>query len=205
MFRKIGSHSIRTKHGEFNLHAFNYGSKKQRVIILKTPTQNWETPFFLRIQFSCIHSTAFGSIDCDCAQQLDYSLEFCYKNQPGLIIYFPDEEGYGLGLSEKIKLMEREEKLGLSFISIFKNLGFKFNYENVFKIIPPLLRSLDVGLSVKLLTNSPQKVEQLKDIGLTIQSIHSIPIDETKLSKAGLLQLQEKHKKLRHWISKPKV
>lgn len=205
MLKKIGSHSIRTKYGEFDLHAFSYGAKKRGVIVLKTPTQNWETPFFLRIQFACIHSTAFGSIDCDCAQQLDYSLEFCYKNQPGLIIYFPDEDGYGLGLFEKIKLMEQEEKLGLPSITILENLGFKFDYGNTFNILPELLKSLDVGLSVKLLTNSPQKVAQLKKVGLTIESTHFITVDETRLSKIGLLQLRVKHEKLNHWIPAPKV
>lgn len=197
LLSKIGSHTLKTKFGLFELSGFTFGRSRQIVLALKKIVKKWDNPYYLRVQYGCINSMVFGSLDCDCNQQLEYSLKRG-SNKAIVILYFPDQEGYNLGLREKIVLTEQEEFLGISSVSAAKKNRIKFNEKAALRIVPTLLKKMGLGLSVMLLTNSPTKVELLIKVGLHIQRIEPIVIDQSKLSDRGVLEVTEKNKILGH-------
>lgn len=204
MLNKIGSHLINTKYGKYELFGFQY-SNNNNVIALKSKSSDWNKNYLLRIQFGCLHSTAFFSTDCDCFQQLEYSFKLCSRHPPSVIIYFPDHDGYGLGIMDKIKMMEVEETKGISSIKALQGIGCTFDNSNSLEIVPELLNKIGVGNSCNLITNSPQKIQKLITLGIKVVHVHPILIDESNLSQVGISEINDKRDYLSHYPNKPKL
>ena len=201
MLIKVGSHSINTKYGKYRLYGFTY-AKNKNVIALKSQSNDWKDNYYLRIQYACLQSTAFFSTDCDCFQQLEYAFRLCSKHTSSVIIYYPDHDGYGMGIMDKIKLMEEEENNGISSVEALKNIGCSFNNSNSLDILPELLDQINVSHSFNLITNSPQKIEKLKSIGLNVKNVHPILVDESMLSSVGISEINDKRNFLGHFPHK---
>lgn len=150
-----------TKHGNLKLSYLTNQASFERVLVLSNPQIISSQ---VRVHSACMTSEIFGSIRCDCADQLNHSLEVIAKNG-GHLIYL-DQEGRGIGLENKIQAYQLQDKEGIDTLEANIKLGHpvdKRTYENAFYAIKWL------GLkNIELMTNNPLKFQQLKELGINI-------------------------------------
>ncbi len=147
---------------EFGLNLENQGLVSQR-----TP----QKPTLVRVHSECLTGDVLGSMRCDCGSQLQQAMELIEESGAGLIIYLRDQEGRGIGLSEKIRAYELQDQ-GLDTVEANLALGHDVD-ERDFNDAAEILRSLGI-LNVTLLTNNPIKLQTLQEAGfhVTSQTLH---------------------------------
>ena len=152
-------------------------------------------PVLLRIHSECLTGDVFGSQRCDCGDQLADSFAEISKVGSGVIIYLRDQEGRGIGLSEKLKAYLLQES-GLDTVDANLALGHNID-ERDFSDAAEILRELHID-SVTLLTNNPEKAETLIKSGINtkIQPLrsaanpHNQEYLQTKRERLGHLLLE---------------
>ncbi len=125
----------------------------------------------LRIHSECLTGDVLGSLRCDCGSQLERAMSRIEAHGSGLVIYLRDQEGRGIGLSEKIRAYELQDR-GLDTVEANLALGHDVD-ERDFADAAEVLRQL--GLSqVTLLTNNPTKLQTLLEAGIsaTAEDLH---------------------------------
>ena len=157
-----------------------------------------EKPVLVRVHSECMTGDIFGSLRCDCGDQLHRAMGMIEKEGAGVIIYLR-QEGRGIGLVNKLKAYELQLKKGLDTVEANLKLGFKDDMRD-YGIGAQMLSNLGVR-KMRLLTNNPKKMVGLDGYGLSIEE--QIPIEvapnehnrcylECKKLKMGhLLQLVE--------------
>lgn len=160
--------------------------------ILSFGELNSNSPTLVRIHSECVTGDIFGSLRCDCGDQLDAAIEAITKNGSGLIIYLRDHEGRGIGLAEKIRAYELQDQ-GLDTVDANLKLGHDVD-ERDFADAADIINVLGIR-SLTLLTNNPEKAETLTRAGIatTIQAI-KVPLNphnenyvKTKKARLGHL------------------
>jgi 3,4-dihydroxy 2-butanone 4-phosphate synthase / GTP cyclohydrolase II len=136
------------------------------TIVLLNPNTILTDPVYVRIHSECITGDLFGSIKCECGEQLDKSMEIISK-KGGVIIYLR-QEGRGIGIINKLHAYREQEK-GLDTIEANEVLGFEIDarrYDNAVSILK------DLGIvKIKLLTNNPDKVNAITKSGIEVQRV----------------------------------
>ncbi|WP_342268901.1 GTP cyclohydrolase II [Spiroplasma endosymbiont of Aspidapion aeneum] len=158
----INNVKLPTKYGNFTLHTFvdPIDSKHHEVIYKE---KNDKENIIVRIHSKCATGDTFGSLRCDCGPQLEKSMELIEKNG-GMIIYL-NQEGRGIGFVEKMRAYNLQDQKGMDTVqaNIEINRGVdERDYLVAFKI----LKYFGVD-SIRLLTNNPDKIEQLKKYGFS--------------------------------------
>jgi len=147
----------------------------------------------VRVHSQCLTGDVFGSLRCDCGEQLETAMKRISKNGKGVILYMC-QEGRGIGLLNKMKAYELQDK-GLDTVEANKALGFDADLRD-YGIGAQIL--VNLGLKkIKLLTNNPQKIVGLEGYGLKIAK--RIPI-EMKPNCKNRKYLKVKKKKLGHML-----
>ena len=131
--------------------------------LLKFGILNSEKPLLVRIHSECLTGDVLGSLRCDCGSQLERAMNEIESSGSGLIIYFRDQEGRGIGLSEKIKAYQLQDQ-GLDTVDANLALGHNID-ERDFGDAAEILNSLKIN-SVILLSNNPEKLETLTSSGI---------------------------------------
>jgi GTP cyclohydrolase II len=119
----------------------------------------------VRIHDQCLTSEVFGSERCDCRQQLQQSLAMINKERAGGIVIYLQQEGRGIGLANKIAAYSLHDK-GLDTVEANLQLGLPPELRE-YSCIPDILRDLGIT-SIRLLTNNPYKMDQLRRLGVNI-------------------------------------
>lgn len=132
----------------------------------------------LRIHSQCLTGDVFSSLKCDCREQLLMSLKKIAKTG-GVLIYL-NQEGRGIGLSNKIKAYSLQEK-GLDTVEANKKLGFGADVRS-YEIAAEILKDLSVK-SVLLLTNNPDKKKQLEEFGIKVSECISLEVKPNEVNK----------------------
>lgn len=133
-----------------------------------------ETPPIVRIHSSCVTGDLYHSAQCDCGSQLKEALELI-SEQGGAIIYL-HQEGRGIGLFNKMRAYSEKEK-GLDTYEANRVLGFPEDARD-FQVAAEMLKM--VGLTeIRLLTNNPRKIAQLKKYGIKVSEVISTGIFKT--------------------------
>lgn len=180
-----------TKFGKFKMYDANIDGL---TLISFSELVNLEQSLLLRVHSSCSASEIFGSLDCDCSDQLNASMDLIAKNKNGVIIYL-NQEGRGHGISKKIKAVRMMQEQSLDTVEAFEQLNLKQDireYDSVVK----LLKKLDIS-SVRLITNNPRKVDYLSDNDILVDKIISI---EPIVRDENMDYLYSKNNKLDHQI-----
>jgi len=146
----------------------------------------------VRVHSECLTSEVFGSLKCDCRQQLDRALDFISQGGCGVVLYLR-QEGRGIGLGNKIKAYALQEK-GYDTYDANRQLGFADDLRS-YDIAAEMLRSLDVR-SVDLITNNPLKIAGLVEEGIPVRrripsrtehNPHNVGYLKTKRERTGHL------------------
>ena len=155
-----------TERGMFRIVVFrDKRDGKEHVAMVKGEVDGLEgVP--VRIHSECLTSEVFGSLRCDCRQQLDKALDFISQNGRGVLLYLR-QEGRGIGLGNKIKAYALQQGQGLDTVEANQKLGFPDDLRR-YDIAAEMLRSLGVQ-SVDLITNNPLKIAGLVDEGVPVR------------------------------------
>ncbi|MCK4352141.1 bifunctional 3,4-dihydroxy-2-butanone-4-phosphate synthase/GTP cyclohydrolase II [candidate division WOR-3 bacterium] len=191
LVKRVATTSLPTQYGVFALHLYeSILTGYHHIALVKGKVKN-RSNVLVRVHSQCLTGDVFGSLRCDCGEQLKKSLELIQKERCGVFLYMR-QEGRGIGLARKMKAYELQDD-GLDTVEANKALGF-----------PPDLRDygvgaqilVDLGLStIKILTNNPKKIVGLKGYGLKV--IERVPI-EIPPNKINRKYLETKRTKLGH-------
>jgi len=131
--------------------------------LLKFGSIDSRQPLLVRIHSECLTGDVLGSLRCDCGSQLERAMNEIERAGSGLVIYLRDQEGRGIGLSEKIKAYQLQDQ-GLDTVDANLALGHNID-ERDFGDAAEILHSLRID-SVTLLSNNPEKLESLTSTGI---------------------------------------
>ena len=149
-------------------------------------------PPLIRIHSQCLTGDVFGSLRCDCRQQLEMALSMIAEQGAGVLIY-EQQEGRGIGLMAKLQAYELQDA-GLDTVEANERLGFKADHRE-FALPAEILKALQVE-AVRLLSNNPDKVAALENAGIRVvervpcevaPSTHAEEYLRTKKAKLGHL------------------
>jgi 3,4-dihydroxy 2-butanone 4-phosphate synthase/GTP cyclohydrolase II len=160
-----------TNFGFFKLIPFRQKSNGLEHIALIKGEWTADEPVLVRMHSSCITGDTFGSLRCECGDQLHASMEMIEKAGKGAVVYL-SQEGRGIGLMDKMKAYKLQEQ-GLDTVEANLHLGHDSD-EREYGVGAQILR--DLGISkIKLITNNPVKRAALEGYGLEI--VENIPIE----------------------------
>lgn len=182
-----------TKFGNFDLIPFKQISNGLEHSALIKGKWSKNEPVLVRVHSSCVTGDIFGSLRCDCGQQLSKAMEIIEKEGKGVIVYM-NQEGRGIGFSNKIKAYKLQEQ-GRDTVDANIELGFNID-ERDYGVGAQILRSLGVG-KIRLLSNNPVKRAGLEGYGLEI--VENVPI-EIEPNEYNNFYLQTKRDKMGHFL-----
>ena len=182
-----------TKFGDFRIIVFkNEVDHKEHLMIVKGDVRG-KSDVLMRIHSECLTGDVFGSHRCDCGEQLENALRSIEEQGEGIVIYMR-QEGRGIGLTNKIKAYTLQDQ-GYDTVEANVKLGFPPDMRE-YSLAAQMLRELDVK-SVKLLTNNPEKKEDLERWGITVSKRVPIVI---KANSINAKYLSTKKEKMRHML-----
>ena len=193
MLRFIEQSKLPTRWGEFNIHAFEDPFKGKEHVAITMGDCNSGEPLLLRIHSECLTGDAFGSLRCDCGEQLDQALKMISERKRGAILYLR-QEGRGIGLVNKIRAYNLQDQ-GADTVEANEQLGFGADMRD-YSICGPMLKHIGVK-SVILMTNNPRKIKALENMGIEISGRASI---ETERNPHNSRYLSTKSGKLGHYL-----
>src|SRR5699024_10410 len=147
-----------------------------------------ESSVLLRIHSECLTGDVFGSHRCDCGPQLHKALEGMEQEGSGILLYMR-QEGRGIGLVNKLKAYELQEQ-GFDTVEANQALGFEADCRDYY-VAAQMIKDLGVK-NIRLMTNKPQKINDLQKHGITIDERVPLHVSETKEKIAYLQTKKEK-------------
>jgi 3,4-dihydroxy 2-butanone 4-phosphate synthase/GTP cyclohydrolase II len=191
---KIEEADLPTKFGHFKVMIFEDSIHKEHHIALVKGEIKKDEPTLVRAHSQCLTGDTFGSVRCDCGEQLHRSMEMINKEGKGVILYILNHEGRGIGFANKIKAYAIQEQ-GADTVEANRKLGFKTDQRD-YGIGAQVLVSLGVN-KLRLITNNPRKFIGLSGYGLEI--VERVPI-EIPPNKVNLKYLKTKKEKMGHFL-----
>lgn len=164
LIEEIVNVQMPTTHGNFQLYSFKEKLTGEEHLALVKGEWSKGEPVLVRVHSSCLTGDIFGSCRCDCGPQLHRAMEMIEKEGKGIIVYM-NQEGRGIGLTNKLKAYKLQEE-GLDTIDANLKLGFKSDQRD-YGIGAQILHYLNVS-KMRLMTNNPTKRTGLIGYGLEI-------------------------------------
>lgn len=188
---------IPTKYGEFVLHYYSntLDNKEHIAFVFGDITSKTQVP--VRIHSECFTGDVLGSRRCDCGDQLDRALQLISEYGFGVLIYLR-QEGRGIGLLNKLHAYNLQDE-GMDTVDANIHLGHRPD-EREYTIAALMLENLKVK-SIQLITNNPNKIEQLQNLDVQVDGRIAIEIESNCDNRA---YLQTKAHKMDHFLTKTK-
>ena len=169
---EVGSEvDMPTEYGHFKLIPFRQINNGLEHIALIKGEWRPDEPILVRVHSSCATGDIFGSMRCECGEQLHMAMQMIEKEGKGLLVYM-NQEGRGIGLMNKIKAYKLQEG-GMDTVDANLHLGFKPD-ERDYGVGANILRILGVT-KMRLMTNNPVKRVGLESYGLEV--VENVPIE----------------------------
>jgi GTP cyclohydrolase II len=190
----IASSRLPTRHGDFRMVVYRAPEDGiEHVALVKGDLQGQER-VLVRVHSECLTGDVFGSVRCDCGEQLDVAMAKIIEAGTGAIIYLRGHEGRGIGLGNKILAYELQDQ-GRDTVEANLDLGLPIDTRS-YEMAAQMLKHLGVA-TIRLMTNNPGKMQKLAAHGLHI--VERIPVI-TQRTPHNTLYLRTKQKKLGHLL-----
>lgn len=192
MLERVAEAFLPTRYGKFRVHAFRDEDGREHIALVRCPHgKHGAVP--VRIHSKCITGDTLTSRRCDCRDQLEAALRYLERKKCGIFIYL-DQEGRGIGLSNKIKAYALQDE-GMDTVEANVHLGFGEDIRD-YSVAADILGYFRIK-KIALLTNNPKKIEDMKSHGIDV--VKRIPLI-TKPNRYNRDYLETKRKKMRHLL-----
>jgi 3,4-dihydroxy 2-butanone 4-phosphate synthase/GTP cyclohydrolase II len=196
---RVAEARIPTRHGEFRSIAYESTVDGRAHIALVMGDLGDGTDVLTRVHSECLTGDVFGSLRCDCGEQLERAMELIGAEGRGVILYVRGHEGRAIGITHKLRAYELQDR-GRDTVEANLELGFQADQRD-YGLGAQIL--VDVGVrSMRLLTNNPVKLAGLEGYGLRISE--RIPL-QTAPTPQNVGYLRAKREKLGHLLDLPDV
>jgi len=183
-----------TKHGELRIKVFHEEETGLDHVALMLGDMRGPDPVLVRVHSECLTGDAFSSLRCDCGPQLEAAMRLIQEVGWGCLIYLR-QEGRGIGLHAKIQAYNLQD-MGADTLEANLMLGHPADARD-YGIASEILGSVGID-KVNLMTNNPDKVEQLSEYGINVVEMKSIVAG---VGEGNLDYLSTKAKRMGHKIS----
>jgi GTP cyclohydrolase II len=184
---------VPTRHGVLRMAVFRERDDPAREHVALIAGDVRADDVLVRVHSECMTSEVFGSLKCDCAEQLEIALGSIVRESPGVVLYMR-QEGRSIGLANKIRAYALQAR-GLDTVDANRALGLPDDARR-YDGAAAMLAHLGVR-SVRLLTNNPDKVDALRRLGVDVRGREPIVVDPNPTS---LAYLEAKRQRMRHHL-----
>jgi GTP cyclohydrolase II len=174
-----------TRHGIFAMHVFTEempGTPTKEHVAMVFGSVDGKSLVPVRVHSECLTSEVFGSLKCDCREQLEAAMAEVAKRGGGAILYLR-QEGRGIGLINKVRAYDLQSK-GHDTVDANRMLGLPDDSRE-YSAAKTMLEHLGIK-SVQLMTNNPEKVRALRELGVTVENRVPVLIKPNKHSRGYL-------------------
>ena len=185
-----------TRYGPFEIHLYFNNLDTKDYIALVMGDLETEEPVLVRVHSECLTGEVFGSARCDCGEQLARSLQMISDAGRGVLLYMR-QEGRGIGLADKLRAYNLQDQ-GLDTVDANLALGHQAD-DRHYDFAALMLKDLGVA-RISLLTNNPNKVEELQTLG--IQVVERLPL-VGEVTPENERYLLAKAERLKHFLDLP--
>lgn len=190
---RVAEAKLPTRYGEFTAIAYRSSIDPGEHVALVTGDLSAEAPVLVRVHSECLTGDVFGSLRCDCGEQVGLAMRAIAEEGRGVVLYMR-QEGRGIGFHNKLRAYALQDK-GMDTVEANVCLGFGPDLRD-YGIGAQILA--DLGLkNIRLLTNNPRKVVGLEGYGLHV--VETVPIVPTP-NPHNIRYLETKQKKLGHML-----
>lgn len=192
----VAKSNLPTKYGMFELYGFKdlvTGEHHEALVMGDIADSD---PVLCRVHSECLTGDTFGSLKCDCGQQLDLALKKISEEGRGVLVYLT-QEGRGIGILNKIKAYALQDK-GMDTVDANLALGLPEDARD-YNVGIQILRDLGVS-KIKLMTNNPKKIYGLGDKNCGLEITERIPL-QIQAQKFDSFYLETKMKRMGHLLN----
>lgn len=194
MVERLTCSRIPTAHGEFSLCLYANDQDDKDHLALVMGEVEGQPDVLVRIHSECFTGDVLGSQRCDCGPQMDAALRLIANDGRGVLIYLR-QEGRGIGLRDKLRAYNLQDQ-GYDTVEANWMLGHEAD-ERDYSLAAAILQDLGPR-TVRLLTNNPQKLQALRDLGIAV--IDRVPL-ETEVTVENAEYLRAKASRLNHFLA----
>jgi 3,4-dihydroxy 2-butanone 4-phosphate synthase / GTP cyclohydrolase II len=195
LVHRVAEATIPTPYGEFHAVAFESSIDRTTHVALVMGEVGDGRELLVRVHSECLTGDVFGSLRCDCGDQLETALALVAGEDRGVVLYLRGHEGRAIGLTHKLRAYHLQEVQGLDTVEANEELGFAADPRD-YGIGAQILADLGVR-SVRLLTNNPAKRAGLAGHGLEI--VERVPL-QVSPREENIGYLRTKREKLGHLL-----
>ena len=191
--QRVAEARLPTELGEFRIIGYRSLTTNEEFVVLSRGQMSEDLPTLVRVHSQCLTGDVFGSVKCDCGQQLHAAMEMIAQAGRGVIVY-QQQEGRGIGIINKIRAYALQDQ-GADTIEANEQLGLAVDLRR-YEQCAEILR--DLGLNrVRLISNNPEKMQALAQMGLDLVERVSLRIPPPDAAKN---YLRTKKERLGHFL-----
>jgi len=191
---RLAAHAVLpTRYGKFTIYGFEGRGPHEEAVALVRGKLNGKAAPLVRVHSQCLTGDVLTSLRCDCRAQLELSMQKIGRAPSGILLYLP-QEGRGIGLMNKLRAYQLQDG-GMDTVEANVSLGFAADareYEFPAKILKKL-----GATRIRLLSNNPDKVQQLESAGVRV--VERVPC-QPRTSKVSRAYMQTKKSKMGHLL-----